>query len=157
LHGFDYSRRKATLKEKGCLYQDNLDNNGLKWIGLPLRTDSCARRQNGALGDDHDPIFDRVGIRIKFRVGREGPDDHILTHAHIFIDDGTLNIAIFTNPDRDVAAIIIVIGTHHDRILNAGTPFNDAANSDHGVINLCSADNTALTNENIMQLTIGKT
>ena len=51
------------------------------------------------LGDDHNAILHDPAISNEVRAAREGPDDNVRADAGIFVNNGTLNDTVGTNPD----------------------------------------------------------
>ena len=96
-----------------------------------LRLDTCARRNDCILGDDHDSITYEIQLVVKILAVREGPDDHSIPDLDVFIEDRRFDVAVFANPDRHFRTPLgdIVIGADNDTILDYGTLRNLAADA----------------------------
>src|SRR5215213_11693322 len=97
--------------------------------------------------DYHNPISHKIKVAIDVFFAWKWSDDNIVANPHVLIQNGTLNMAIFANANRNWPPFFlrsIIICTHQDAIFDHG-PFRDlTTNANDRMGDLCLADAAAL-------------
>ncbi len=75
----------------------------------------CPAAISASLGRTTIPSRTNQSVPIQIGAARERPDDHSFADADILIEDGALNVAVWTNSDSISG---IIIGAHHDTVLD---------------------------------------
>src|SRR3990172_6715194 len=115
---------------------------------LRLRSNQIPAWDNRVFRDDDDPISHHPILVIQLGAAWQGADHNSGPEAHIFVEDGALDVTIFANPQADsvrsIIAALVEIGAHEDRIGDAGPVGDVAAQADNRVADLGFLDAAAI-------------
>lgn len=122
----------------------------------PLRADIRPRAQLGGFGDHHNAVLHHPIAHIAVDTARKGADNYAFTHAHIFIDDGALDLAAPANTQGNICVgrgvgVVVEISAHQDGFDDTDIISNLAAQPDDRIADLCPVDDRAVSQQNIDQ------
>src|ERR1700679_2529566 len=120
-----------------------------------------AIRNHGVLRNDDDAVADVVALVVEvFRLAG-GRDGHVIADARIFINDGILNFAIFTDAQARFALALVafdgvlrlvIIAADHDDPVQLRARADQRAQADDGAVDDRMVDDAAIGNDGMINL-----